>query len=149
MDTIDVPEVFSEFLRSLNAQGVEYLLIGGYAVAYHGYVRPTEDLDVWLAVNPANADAVVAALREFGFDVPELTPALFLEPWRIVRMGMKPLRIELSTTISGVDFSDCYARRVECLVDGEPISIIGLDDLKQNKTASGRPKDLADLDRLP
>jgi phage replication-related protein YjqB (UPF0714/DUF867 family) len=146
---IGLPRDFKDFLRLLNAEGVEYLLIGGYAVAYHGYPRATEDMDIWVNPTAENAQRIVKALREFGFDLPELDPGLFLEPDKIVRMGVPPLRIELSTTISGVSFQKCYQARVTELVDEVPVSIINLDDLKANKKASGRHQDLADLDRLP
>ena len=95
---------FKDFLSLLNAHRVDYLLIGGYAVGYHGYPRATVDLDVWIARMPDNANRMVAALREFGFTDPVLTTGLFLEPDRIVRMGVPPFRIEIATTISGVDF---------------------------------------------
>jgi hypothetical protein len=149
MATIQLPRDFKEFLRSFNAHKVEYLLIGGYAVNYHGYPRATADMDIWIAVHPANADRVVAALREFGFDLPDLTPELFLSQWQIVRLGVPPVRIEIATTISGVDFGECYAERVTDTLDGVPVSLISLRHLKLNKKASGRHQDLADLEHLP
>jgi len=143
-----LPEDFSEFLRLLDAKGVEYLLIGGYAVGYHGYPRATKDLDLWVARTPENAARLVTALREFGFNAPDLAPDLFLAEGRIVRMGMPPLRIEVATTISGVEFADCWAARVEAEFDGVPVKIIGREHLKRNKRASGRHQDLADLEHL-
>jgi hypothetical protein len=145
---LELPKDFKEFLRLLRAHGVEYLLIGGWAVGYHGYPRATDDLDVWIAIAPANAARVVDVLKEFGFDVPELSADLFLQEDRIVRMGVEPVRIEISTTISGVSFHECYRERLETTLDGEPVSLINLSDLKINKSASGRAKDLADLDNL-
>ena len=149
MEPIEFPGDFSEFLKLLNASDVEYLLVGGFAVAIHGYPRATADMDVWVARGVDNARRIVTALREFGFDVPSLTPELFLDPDRIVRMGVAPLRIELLTSIDGVEFDDCVGRAVFQDVEGSPIPVIGLDDLKTNKRASGRSKDLADLDNLP
>jgi hypothetical protein len=149
MATIQLPPDFKEFLRSLNANHVEYLLIGGYAVNYHGYPRATADMDIWIAVYPANADRVVAALKEFGFDLPDLSPELFLRPWQIIRLGMPPVRIEITTSVSGVDFAECYAGRVRDTFDGIPVSIINLGHLRLNKKASGRHQDLADLEHLP
>ena len=143
-----LPEDFSAFLRLLDAKGVEYLLIGGYAVGYHGYPRATKDLDLWVARTPENAARLVTALREFGFNAPDLAPDLFLAEGRIVRMGMPPLRIEIATTISGVEFADCWAARVEADFDGVPVKIIGREHLKRNKRASGRHQDLADLEHL-
>jgi len=149
MVTIHLPPDFKEFLRLLNAHKVEYLLIGGYAVNYHGYPRATADMDIWIAVHPANADRVVAALKEFGFDLPDLSPELFLRPWQIIRLGVPPVRIEIATTISGVGFSECYAARVEDTLDAVPVTLISLEHLKRNKKASGRHQDLADLEHLP
>jgi len=149
MATIHLPPDFKEFLRLLNAHKVEYLLIGGYAVGYHGYPRATADLDIWVAVHPANADRLVAALKEFGFDLPDLTPDLFLREWQIIRLGLPPVRIEIATTISGVNFAECYAERVEDTLDGVPVNLISRQHLKQNKKASGRHQDLADLEHLP
>ncbi len=149
MDVTPVPDDFSALLRLLNEKSVRYLVIGAYAVAHHGYPRGTVDLDVWVAMDPTNARRVVESLREFGFDVPDLTPGLFLEPRSIVRMGRPPYRIELSTTISGVEFDECYARAASGIVAEVPVRFLSLADLRKNKLASGRPKDLADLDQLP
>ena len=149
MATIHLPPDFKEFLRLLNAHSVEYLLIGGYAVNYHGYPRATADMDIWVAAQPANAERVVAALKEFGFDLPDLSAELFLRPWQIVRLGTPPVRIEIATTISGVDFSKCYSQRVEDTLDEVPVNLISLDHLKINKKASGRHQDQADLEHLP
>ena len=99
MDPRSLTKDFREFLQCLNARNVDYLVIGGHAVAFHGYPRATADLDVWIAVNPRNASMLVAALRDFGFDVPDLSPDLFLRLDRIVRMGVAPNRIEIQTGI--------------------------------------------------
>lgn len=139
----------AEFLRLLNVHKVEYLLIGGYAVGYHGYPRATQDMDIWIAIHPKNAKRVVAALREFGFDMPELSPDLFLQDQRIVRMGVPPLRIEIATAISGVHFKECYRKRVTDVIDGIKVNFISLRHLKINKKASGRHRDLDDLEHLP
>jgi len=146
---IRLPADFREFLRLLNSHRVEYLLIGGYAVGFHGYPRPTGDMDIWIALNRQNAARVAKALRAFGFRAEDAPEALFTEPGKIVRMGVPPLRLEIITTISGVEFDACYARRVEMEIDSVPVSVIGLDDLKANKRASGRHKDLNDLEQLP
>lgn len=146
---IKLPDEFKEFLKLFHSHGVKYLLIGGYAVGYHGHPRATGDLDVWVAVEPENADRLVNAIRDFGFDTPELSPALFLQDKSMVRMGNSPLRIEILTAISGVSFDECYKGRVEIAFDGVEVSLINLRDLKANKRASGRPKDLDDLNHLP
>lgn len=146
---IRLPPDFKEFLRLLGSHGVEYLLIGGYAVGYYGYPRATQDMDIWIAVHPRNAEQMVAVLRAFGFDTPNLSSILFLQAKSLVRMGIAPMRIEIVTTISGVTFDECYAQRVTDTLDGVAVDIISLQHLKQNKRASGRHKDLDDLEHLP
>jgi hypothetical protein len=149
MATVNLPPDFKEFLQLLSAHQVEYLLIGGYAVAYHGYPRATADMDIWIALHPQNAEKVVAALKAFGFDLPELSPALFLKEGQIIRMGVPPLRIEIATSISGVRFEECYAARVIAILDEVEVNLISLPHLKVNKKAAGRHKDLDDLENLP
>jgi predicted nucleotidyltransferase len=149
MATIRLPQDFKEFLKLLKEHNVRYLLIGGYAVGYHGYPRATADMDIWIAIHPDNADKIVAALKEFGFDLPELTPQLFLQEKQIIRMGVPPVKLEICTSISGVEFDDCYESRVVAELDGVEVNLIGLDDLKVNKKASGRLKDMTDLEKLP
>jgi hypothetical protein len=132
----------------LNSHQVEYLLIGGYAVGYYGYPRATADMDIWIATEPENAAKVVKVLQAFGFGVEEVTPDLFLQEEQIIRMGMPPVRIEILTTISGVSFEECYAERQVDVLDGIEVNLISLDHLKVNKKASGRYKDLNDLENL-
>jgi hypothetical protein len=146
---LELPKDFKEFLRLLRAHGVKYLLIGGWAVGYHGHPRATDDLDVWIAMAPENARRVVEALKVFGFDVPELAADLFLQDDQMIRMGIAPLRIEVLTSISGVEFDECYHERLETTLNDEPVSLISLRHLKINKKASGRLKDLSDLEHLP
>ena len=140
---------FKEFLRSLNSNSVEYLLIGGYAVGIYGHIRATNDLDIWVNVNPENAARIDRALREFGFITPALTPDLFLVRNNVVRMGLPPIRIEILTSISGVEFETCYAEKELIQIEEITVPLISLARLKQNKAASGRAKDLADLENLP
>ena len=149
MAMIQLPSDFKEFLKLLNTHEIQYLIIGGYAVGYHGYPRATGDLDIWVGVNPLNSGRIVAALKEFGFDFPDVTTKLFQEENKIVRMGMPPVRIELITTIPGVEFEECYAARVVNEIAGVEVSLIDLPNLKINKRASGRYKDLNDLENLP
>ena len=146
MGTIRLPPDFKEFLRLLNSNKVEYLLIGGYAVGYYGYPRPTGDMDIWIARTPHNARKVVHALGEFGFACPE---GLLLEQKKVVRMGVPPFRLEILTTISGVEFPTCYAERLQVELDEIEVSLISLPHLKLNKKASARSKDITDLDNLP
>jgi predicted nucleotidyltransferase len=146
---IELPPDFKDFLRLLADKKVEYLLIGGYAVAFHGFPRATADMDIWVKKDSENARRMVEVLREFGFESPELTPSLFLSDDSLIRMGIPPMRIEVSTSISGVSFPECYEARVSVDMEGIPVSIIGLDDLKLNKKAAGRHRDLDDLEHLP
>lgn len=146
---IELPPDFDEFLRSLSEHEVEFLLIGGIAVALHGYPRATQDLDVWIDRTQTNAQRIVAALRAFGFDVPQLTVDLFLTPDRIVRMGVPPMRIEILGEIAGVEFADCVERAVTFTIGAIEVPVISLADLRLNKAAAGRPKDLDDLANLP
>jgi len=149
MATIRLPPDFKDFLQLLNSHQVEYLLIGGYAVGYHGYPRATGDMDIWIAVHPQNAEKMVAVLKEFGFDLPELSVELFLRENQIIRMGVPPVKIDVTTTISGVRFDECYAERIVDVLDGVQVNLISLKHLKANKKASGRLKDLTDLENLP
>lgn len=149
MATINLPLDFREFLKLLNERRVEYLLIGGYAVAYHGYPRATADIDIWIAIHPKNAENIVAALRDFGFDLPQVTKELFLKEGQIIRMGTPPIRIEIATSITGVDFAECWAERIIDRLDDVDVNIISLKHLKINKKAAGRHKDFDDLENLP
>jgi predicted nucleotidyltransferase len=145
---VELPRDFREFLASLNSHEVRYLLIGGYAVGYHGYPRATNDIDVWVEVSEENAERIVDALGGFGFGGPDVQPALFLAPRKIIRMGRPPLRIEVATAISGVVFDECFAVREMANLDGLDVPIISRDHLIANKRAAGRPKDIADLTAL-
>ncbi len=149
MATIHLPPDFKEFLRLLKEHNVSYLLVGGYAVGYHGYPRATADMDIWIATQPDNARRIVATLQEFGFDVPELSTELFLKDRQIIRMGVPPIRLEIITSASGVNFDECYEDRVIDVWDGVEVNLISLSHLKINKKASGRHKDLDDLENLP
>jgi len=144
-----LPGDFKEFLKSLNSNYVEYLLIGGYAVGIYGHIRATNDLDVWVNISPENAGRIEHALHEFGFAAAGLTPDLFLARNNIVRMGVPPMRIEILTSISGVEFESCYAEREMIQIEDMAVPVISLARLRENKAASGRAMDLADLESLP
>ena len=118
-------------------------------MGYYGYVRATGDLDIWIAPDVDNASRAIAVLREFGFDLPELSEQLLLCPDNILRMGVPPVRLELLSSISGVSFEECQTERVVDTIDEVEVPIISLRHLKLNKKASGRLKDLNDLEHLP
>lgn len=148
MDTAKLPPDFKEFLSLLNSNHVEYLLIGGYAVGFHGYPRATADMDVWIAINPENIGHTISALHQFGMNDPSLNPDVFKQENFVLRMGVPPIRIELLTGIDGVGFADCYQRRLLAVIDGMELPLISKADLIKNKEASGRHKDIDDLEHL-
>jgi predicted nucleotidyltransferase len=139
---------FREFIASLNDNQVRYLVIGGYAVAFHGYPRYTKDIDIWIEMSEANATGIVKALEDFGFGSLGLEADDFLEADQIIQLGYPPARIDLITTAPGVDFEECYKSRIEVDIEGVSVNFIGLEDLKRNKQAAGRMQDLADLENL-
>jgi predicted nucleotidyltransferase len=147
MDTTLLPPDFREFLQLLNSHEVRYLLVGGYAVGLYGYPRATADMDIWVATDAKNVESMLAALEEFGFA--GVAPEVFAKEKQVLRMGVPPLRIELLTGVSGVEFENCYSQRMLLNLGGVEVSLIGLEDLKVNKAASGRHKDLNDLEHLP
>lgn len=139
---------FRKFAAFLNEHEVRYLIVGGYAVAFHGHPRYTKDLDVWIEREPENVDRLLKALQEFGFGSVGLTAADFLEPNKVIQLGNPPIRIDLLTSIDAVEFSACYERRETLDVDGVVLPFIGFAELLVNKRASGRLQDRADLKRL-
>jgi len=145
---IKLPPDFSEFLKLLNSKQVEYLIIGGWAVGYYGYPRATGDLDVWISRTEENAVKLVGVLKEFGFDVPNLSSELFKKGNQVTRLGLPPMRIEILTTISGVSFDECFRNRETIIIDEVKINMIGLEDLKKNKSSAKRYKDLDDFENL-
>jgi predicted nucleotidyltransferase len=142
-------EDFKEFLTLLREEDVEYLLIGGYAVGYYGYPRTTADMDIWIAIHPDTARKMVAVFDRFGLRGGDVTEALFCQPGNIIRMGLPPVRIEVLNEIDGVDFYECYSRCNPVQIDGMPVNLISLADLRRNKLAAARHKDLDDIEHLP
>jgi hypothetical protein len=139
---------FKEFIESLNANNVRYLVVGGYAVALHGYVRYTKDLDVWIEPKLQNANNVLSALTAFGFGSLDITADDFLEEGNIIQLGYPPNRIDLITSLKALMFENCYPERVQVEIQGILIDFIDIENLKTNKKATGRPQDLADLENL-
>lgn len=139
---------FKEFIESLNANQVRYLVVGGYAVALHGHPRYTKDLDIWVERSRENAQALLQALAQFGMGSLGLTEEDFIEPDQVVQLGYPPNRIDILVMVSGIEFADCYPQRVKISLDGVDVNFIDLANLKKNKKASGRMQDLADLENL-
>lgn len=136
---------FKEFLQLLIDNEVQFLVIGGYAVAWFGRPRNTDDIDIWIDSSQENAEKMVASLKEFGFDTPDLNASLFTRDHGIVRLGTPPWKIKIFVKIPGVEFAECHARHTIWPVGEMEVPMISLPDLKINKLASGRPKDFADL----
>lgn len=139
---------FLEFIGLLNEHDVRFLVVSGYAVALHGHPRYTADLDVWVWIDQDNADNVLAALDDFGFGEVGLTREDFLRTEHLVQLGYPPLRIDVLTSLDGVDFGPSHEHRVEVVIDGVAVPFIGLEELRRNKRALGRYQDLADLEAL-
>jgi hypothetical protein len=139
---------FKEFIELLNTNKVQYLVVGGYAVAYHGYPRYTKDLDLWINPSISNAEKILIALKEFGFGSLEIAVKDLVTPEQTIQLGYPPIRIDLITSIDGVIFEECYPNRIFIEDSGITINVIDLDKLKKNKRASGRAQDLADLENL-
>jgi hypothetical protein len=143
-------EDFRDLLRALLEAGARFLVVGAHAMAVHGVPRATGDLDVWIAVEPANADCVMKALSRFGAPLAAMgvSRADFLREDQVVQVGLPPRRIDLLTSISGVGFEQAWDDRVTREVEGMAVPFLGRDSLVRNKRASGRAKDRADLEAL-
>ena len=144
---IPLPPDFSDFIRLLNRHRVRYVVVGGYAVAFHGYARYTGNIDFFVEKSARNARALQKVFKDFGFDPPP-EAALFLEDKRIVRIGFPPMRVEVSNHIDGVAFAECHGSRIQTKVAGIRVPFIDLEHLRKNKRSAGRPKDLEDLRQL-
>ena len=142
---------FKELLSVLNAHRVKYLVVGAYAVSIHAQPRATKDLDILVKADAENAQAVFAALGQFGAPLQGLTAADFAEQGPFLRMGREPVGVDILTAIPGVEFDTAWERRVEDVIDlasGLNASFISREDLIAGKLASGRPQDLADVDAI-
>ena len=139
---------FKEFIELLNVNRVKYLIVGGYAVALHGYPRYTKDLDIWVDISPDNARNILKALEQFGFGSLDLREEDFLVPDQIIQLGFPPNRIDLLTNAKGLNFKECYQSKVEVTIEDIRANFIDIENLKKNKRAIGRSQDLADLENL-
>ena len=146
MERKPLPEEFKEFIQLLNSEKVEYLVLGGWAVSVHGNPRFTADIDFLIGIDPKNVGKIKKVLERFGLkNVPD---DYFTEKGNVIRMGRPPTRIEILTGASGIEFESCYRRKKQKTLDGLKINFISKVDLIANKKASGRPKDLIDVDAL-
>ena len=137
-----------ELLELFAAHDVKFMVIGGHALGAHGLPRATEDFDIWVWPNPKNADRIITCLAAFGFEHSGLNSEDFTQPDTVVQLGFAPARIDLMTSISGVEFEDAWDRRIIATLDGVEFPVIGKSDLVANKWALGRPQDLVDLMKL-
>ncbi len=145
---MELQKDFRELLELFNAHDVHYLIVGGYALAYYGAPRYTGDIDIFVKPDSNNASLVLKALNDFGFGSAGLKLEDFTNPDNIVQLGYPPVRIDIMTSISGVSWDDAYNSREEGKCGDVTVYFIGLDQYIQNKRASGRKKDLADLEAL-
>jgi predicted nucleotidyltransferase len=145
---IQLATEFRELFAALNRHRVDYLVIGGYAVGFHGFPRATGDIDVWIAPTRENAIKLQAALTDFGLSGDEIDPEEFAHKRVLARVGVPPLQVDLLNFAKGLEFSQAFTRRMDVDLDGLTVAIIGREDLLTNKTATGRPVDLGDAARL-
>jgi hypothetical protein len=147
-EALGLPHNFVDMLGALHAARAEFLLIGGYALAVHGFRRATGDIDFWIRPTPKNASRVMKALLAFGAPLHDLTEADLALPETVFQIGLPPERIDVIGSIAGVRFDEAWRRRVETEIAGVPVSVIGRAALLANKIAVGRPKDRIDVDWL-
>ena len=139
---------YLDMLRCLNKAGVDYIMVGGWAVNLHGYVRATIDLDIWILADQENARKVYSALGEFGAPLAGVSPDDFAADGTIFQIGVAPCRIDVINKIDGVKYAEASPRAIQKTIEGVPVRIISREDLIANKRASGRTKDLADAEIL-
>ena len=137
-----------EFIESLNALEVRFLIVGAFAVAYHGYFRYTSDIDLFVDRSNENAKRVWQAVQQFGFADLKLTVEDFSQEDQVIQFGVPPNRIDVMTSVSGVSFDEAWASRDQGDLDGLSVAFISKEMLKRNKAACGRLQDLADLEHL-
>ncbi len=145
---MELSKDFKEFIESLNANEVKYLVVGGYAVNFHGYPRYTKDIDFWIWIEKANRKKLIKALEDFGFGSSGLTEDDFSSPEVVVQLGYEPYRIDLLVDLEGVKFDTCFANKKMLELEGVEIKFMGIDDLIIVKKISGRLQDLADAEKL-
>jgi len=145
---MEIPSDFKEFLELFNNHKVEYLIVGGYALAFHGAPRVTGDIDLFVRPTRENAERIRAALNEFGFESLRLALDELTKPGMVVQLGVPPVRIDLITQVTGVSWEKADAARVPGQYGDTPVHFISRDDLIANKRATGRLKDAADIEAL-
>jgi predicted nucleotidyltransferase len=145
---MEINKDFKEFIELLNGHEVKYLVIGGYAVNFHGYPRYTKDIDFWIWMKRENIGKLIEAIKDFGFGTIGLQEEDFLAPNNVVQLGYEPYRIDLLVDLDNSDFESCFAKRSVEELEGTLVNFIGLDDLISVKKRAGRLQDLADAEQL-
>lgn len=145
---MELDKDFREFIELLNEHKVKYLVIGGYAVNFHGYPRYTKDIDFWLWMTKDNIQNLIQVIRQFGFEDLNLEIEDFMSPENIIQLGYEPYRIDLLVEVDGVNFEECFERRTEAELDGIYVKFLSLQDLITAKKTAGRLQDLADAEQL-
>jgi predicted nucleotidyltransferase len=139
---------YKEFIELLNSKGIKYIIVGGYAVAWHGYPRFTGDIDFWIAISKENAQKSIEALKEFGFGSLNISNDDFLQDDFVLQLGYPPVRIDMLTSLTGLNFDECYPKAIKTEIDGVNAYIIDKESLIKNKRATGRDRDLGDIKEL-
>lgn len=139
---------YRDILQSLLDEKAKFLLVGAHALAAHGYLRSTIDMDIWVMASPKNADAVLRALKRFGAPLNDLQKPDLLKEETVFQIGMAPRRIDIIAGATGLKFEEAFARSVEVVIDGLPVRVLSIEDIITNKKATGRTKDLADVEAL-
>ncbi len=143
-----VNQDFRDLLAIFNAKHVEYLVVGGHALAAHGLVRATKDLDVWVRPAVSNARRVIAGLASFGAPLHDLSESDLVSPGTVFQIGVPPVRVDIITAIDGVTFDEAWPSRVEGGFGDQTVAVLSWTDLIRNKRAAGRPQDLLDVSWL-
>lgn len=145
---MEVQQDFNELLKLLNEHNVKYLIVGGYALAFHGAPRFTGDIDIYVKPDSENAQHVMSALKDFGFGQTGLTEEDFLKPDKVIQLGVPPVRVDIITSISGVTWKEAYSGAVDGKYGSIAVKYIGVDEFIKNKQKTARKKDIADIEAL-
>jgi len=146
---MDLNQDFKEFIELLNLHKVKYIVVGGYAVGFHGYPRYTGDIDLWIAISKENTDKIIEVLNEFGFQTLSLVAEDFQKEDLVIQFGYEPNRIDILTSVTGLNFDECFNESIIANFENLIIRFLDLKNLKKNKLLTGRQKDLGDIENLP
>ena len=145
---MEIQQDFKELLELFNKHRVEYMIVGGYALAFHGAPRYTGDMDIYIKPDPQNGERITAALKDFGFGEVGLSVKDFIYPEKVIQLGVPPVRIDIITSITGVTWDEASTGKQSVSYGGTEVNIIGREQFIKNKKATGRKRDIADLESL-